>query len=113
MEQSAADSLLAVENIDVLRRNGFEIEVDEDATPGEAHRLCLVAQPTSKSTVFDMKGQDMLDSDIALLTCTFRSGRIASFDARPAGGTDGKVFQGKGNVRHACMQEERHDRNAS
>ena len=113
LELSAADALLAVENIDILRRNGFEIEVDEDATPGEAHRLCLVSQPTSKSTVFDMKGQDIPNSDIALLTCSIRSRRIASFDARPAGGTDGEVFQGKGNVRHACMQEERHDRNAS
>ena len=92
LELSAADTLLAAENIDILRRNGFEIEVNDDATPGEADRLCLVAQPTSKSVVFDMKGQVVFHGDIALLTCSIRSRRVASFDARPAGGTDGEVF---------------------
>lgn len=48
--------MLAIENMDVLKRNGFEIDLDEDPAPGLAHRLKLVAQPVSKSTVFDMKG---------------------------------------------------------
>ncbi|TFY64260.1 hypothetical protein EVJ58_g2745 [Rhodofomes roseus] len=60
LEFAAADALLATENIDILRRNGFEIKVDEDAIPGEGHRLHLVAQPTSKSTVFDMKDLEEL-----------------------------------------------------
>ncbi|KZT67843.1 DNA mismatch repair protein MutL [Daedalea quercina L-15889] len=60
LELAAADVLLVTENIDVLRRNGFEIEVDEDAVPGDGHRLHLVAQPTSKSTVFDMKDLEEL-----------------------------------------------------
>ena len=43
----------------MLRQNGFEIEADEedvDMTSGKVRRLNLVAQPVSKSTVFDMKG---------------------------------------------------------
>lgn len=49
--------MLAIENMGVLRQNGFEVDVDDDTTSGLAHRLKLVAQPVSKSTVFDMKGQ--------------------------------------------------------
>ena len=50
---TAADELLAIENMDVLRQNGFEVEVDN----GEGtHHLKLVAQPVSKDTTFDMKG---------------------------------------------------------
>lgn len=60
--------------------------------PGEGDRLCLVAQPTSKSTIFDMQGQHVLNGDIVLLTCSVRSRRTASFDARPAGRADGEVF---------------------
>ncbi|KAI0920198.1 hypothetical protein AcV5_010002 [Taiwanofungus camphoratus] len=60
LELTAADELLATENIDVLRQNGFEIDLDGDVAPGEGHRLRLVAQPTSKSTVFDMKDLEEL-----------------------------------------------------
>ena len=56
LELTAADELLATENIEVLRQNGFEIEVDDGAYSGQGSRLKLVAQPISKSTVFDMKG---------------------------------------------------------
>jgi len=56
LELTAADELLAVENIEVLRQNGFDVNVDEDAGSGLGHRLELVAQPVSKSTNFDMKG---------------------------------------------------------
>ena len=52
---TAADEVLAIENIEILRQNGFEVEVeDEDEVGG--HRLKLVAQPVSKDTAFDMKG---------------------------------------------------------
>jgi DNA mismatch repair protein PMS2 len=58
LELTAADELLAVENIEVLRQNGFEIDVngDKDTPAGNGQRLRLVAQPVSKSTVFDTKG---------------------------------------------------------
>jgi DNA mismatch repair protein PMS2 len=67
LELTAADEMLAIENMDVLQRNGFEVDVDEVTTSGLAHRLKLVAQPVSKSTVFDMKGQQWLMS-INILT---------------------------------------------
>ncbi|KAG6887789.1 hypothetical protein C0992_010743, partial [Termitomyces sp. T32_za158] len=61
MELTAADELVALENLDVLRRNGFEVEEagEEDGVrPGD--RLQLVAQPVSKSTTFDMKDMEEL-----------------------------------------------------
>ena len=49
--------MIAIENVDVLRQNGFEIDVDEEGSEGSSgSRLKLTAQPVSKSTVFDMKG---------------------------------------------------------
>lgn len=56
LELTAADELLAIENIEVLRKNGFEIEIDE-ASVGQGSRLHLTAKPTSGSTDFDIKGQ--------------------------------------------------------
>ena len=44
-----------MENLDVLQRNGFEVGVSEDGM-GTAEELVLIAQPVSKSTVFDMRG---------------------------------------------------------
>ncbi|KXN83171.1 Mismatch repair endonuclease PMS2 [Leucoagaricus sp. SymC.cos] len=58
LELTASDELVATENIDVLRKNGFEIDVDEVAQSGT--RLQLTAQPVSKSTVFDMKDLEEL-----------------------------------------------------
>ncbi|OCH89384.1 DNA mismatch repair protein MutL [Obba rivulosa] len=60
LELTAADELLAAENIDVLRQNGFEVEIDEIAAPGQGSKLKLVAQPISKNTVFDMKDLEEL-----------------------------------------------------
>jgi DNA mismatch repair protein PMS2 len=57
LELTAADELLAMENIAVLRQNGFEIEIDEAASVGQGSKLHLTAKPTSGSTDFDMKGQ--------------------------------------------------------
>ena len=54
LELTASDELLAMENIEVLRQNGFEIEIDEVA--GLGNKLHLAAKPMSGSTVFDMKG---------------------------------------------------------
>jgi hypothetical protein len=57
LELTAADELLALENIDVLRQNGFEIINEVGDVSGQSRQLKLVAQPVSKSTVFDMKGR--------------------------------------------------------
>jgi DNA mismatch repair protein PMS2 len=56
MELTASDELLAMENMDILNQNGFEVEVDGEGECGHGCRLKLTAQPISKSTVFDMKG---------------------------------------------------------
>lgn len=74
---TAADELVALENMDVLKRNGFEvgpvevsagvdhqagaadIECDEEESSPNA-RLHLMAQPISKDTVFDMKDLEEL-----------------------------------------------------
>ncbi|KAH9852812.1 hypothetical protein C2E23DRAFT_729924 [Lenzites betulinus] len=58
LELTAADELVALENLDVLRQNGFELEVCEDRPPGQ--RVRLDAQPISKSTVFDTKDLEEL-----------------------------------------------------
>lgn len=54
LELTAADEITAIENVDVLRSNGFEVSVNEEASVGQ--RLHLTAQPQSKGTVFDMRG---------------------------------------------------------
>ena len=56
MELTASDEIVAIENLDVLQQNGFEVEVDE-SEGSQGGRLKLTAQPISKSTVFDMKGR--------------------------------------------------------
>ncbi|GAA5839580.1 hypothetical protein JCM9279_005986 [Rhodotorula babjevae] len=48
---ASADELTAMEHVDLLRLNGFDVLVDEDADVGE--RVKLIAQPVSKDTVFD------------------------------------------------------------
>ncbi|KAH7907597.1 MutL C terminal dimerization domain-containing protein [Hygrophoropsis aurantiaca] len=55
LQLTAADELLALENLDILKQNGFEVAQRETDTSGEEHRLELMAQPVSKSTTFDMK----------------------------------------------------------
>ncbi|EKM74869.1 hypothetical protein AGABI1DRAFT_19077, partial [Agaricus bisporus var. burnettii JB137-S8] len=58
LELTASEELVATENIDILRKNGFEVDVNETALPG--NRLILTAQPVSKSTVFDTKDLEEL-----------------------------------------------------
>ncbi|KDR71586.1 hypothetical protein GALMADRAFT_75007 [Galerina marginata CBS 339.88] len=55
LELTASDEMLALENMGILRQNGFEIDVEEEQSVGQGSRLKLTAQPVSKSTVFDMK----------------------------------------------------------
>lgn len=56
LQLTAADEIVAMENLDVLRANGFEVEIDEDQPPGRGERVKLVAMPVSKETVFDYRG---------------------------------------------------------
>ena len=54
---TAGDEIVAVENLDILRSNGFEVEIDEDQIPGRGERIKLSAMPVSKETTFDFKGE--------------------------------------------------------
>lgn len=56
LELTASDEMVALENINVLQQNGFEIDVDAEASVGQGNKLKLAAQPVSKNTTFDMKG---------------------------------------------------------
>lgn len=71
LELTAADELLAVENIDVLRQNGFELEVSEERAPGQ--RVKLAAQAISKSTVFDVKGERKPFSRVPARRCSMQA----------------------------------------
>ncbi|KAJ7607775.1 hypothetical protein DFH06DRAFT_1066494 [Mycena polygramma] len=59
LELTAGDELLALENLDVLRQNGFEVETGAEGAT-QSPRLSLTAQPISKDTVFDMKDLEEL-----------------------------------------------------
>ena len=84
LDLPASDEMLAIEHEEVLRYNGFEIEIDEEAPIGQ--RLHLVAMPISKSTkktefTFDGECGGSLcgaSSDLAL-----RLGGTAVFITRP------------------------------
>ncbi|KAN0062513.1 ATP-binding mismatch repair protein [Thecaphora frezii] len=58
LELSASDELVASEHIETLKRNGFEIEVEENGLPGR--RVRLVSQPVSRGTVFGVKDLEEL-----------------------------------------------------
>ncbi|KAI1786255.1 DNA mismatch repair protein MutL [Ganoderma leucocontextum] len=54
LELTAADELVVLENMDVLRQNGFELDVAEDRPAGQ--RVRMTAHPVSGTTKFDAKG---------------------------------------------------------
>lgn len=56
MQLTAADEIVAMENMDMLKSNGFEVVIDEDAPPGRGERVALKAMPVSKETTFDFTG---------------------------------------------------------
>lgn len=56
LELTAADELVAIENMDLLQQNGFELQVDEAAAAGQGTKLKVTAIPVSKSTEFGMTG---------------------------------------------------------
>lgn len=53
---TAADELMAIDNMDILNRNGFDIVIDDSEDRDHSKsRLSLVGQPVSKSVTFNMK----------------------------------------------------------
>ncbi|KAH9971896.1 hypothetical protein BJV74DRAFT_889259 [Russula compacta] len=52
---TAADELVALENMGVLQKNGFEVALDGDQPAGR--RLKLLAQPVCKNTESDIEGE--------------------------------------------------------
>ncbi|KAG8971841.1 hypothetical protein FRB90_010376, partial [Tulasnella sp. 427] len=59
LELSAADELLAADNTELLRKNGFEVAIKSTGMD-ERERVYLTAQPVSKSTIFDFKDLEEL-----------------------------------------------------
>ncbi|CAG8617642.1 670_t:CDS:2, partial [Diversispora eburnea] len=53
LELTAAEEMVAIENIKILQANGFELEIDHDAKP--TNKLKLLSQPVSKNTIFGVK----------------------------------------------------------
>ncbi|WVQ62142.1 uncharacterized protein L199_000280 [Kwoniella botswanensis] len=60
LQLTASDEIVAMENLDILSKNGFDVKVDEDALPGKGERINLVAMPVSKETTFDIKDLEQL-----------------------------------------------------
>ncbi len=54
LKLTAADELVALENMSVLQQSGFEVALEEAQLAGRRPRL--VAQPVSKNAKFDIQG---------------------------------------------------------
>lgn len=52
---SAQDEMVAIDHAPLLRMNGFDISIDEDAEMG--HRVKLLSHPVSKDIKFGVDGQ--------------------------------------------------------
>ncbi|KAK6336662.1 hypothetical protein TWF718_009457 [Orbilia javanica] len=53
LELSAMDELVVMDNMEVLKKNGFVVEIDDEGPVGK--RCRLVSLPMSKDKVFDLK----------------------------------------------------------
>lgn len=62
LQLTAGDEIVAIENLDILKTNGFEVIVDEDKAPGRGERIALSAMPVSKETTFDFKGEPLISA---------------------------------------------------
>ncbi|WVQ97418.1 hypothetical protein IAU59_004531 [Kwoniella sp. CBS 9459] len=60
LQLTAGDEIVAMENLDILHRNGFDVKVDEEALPGRGEKISLLAMPVSKDTTFDFKDLEQL-----------------------------------------------------
>ncbi|OXG12257.1 DNA mismatch repair protein PMS2 [Cryptococcus neoformans Tu401-1] len=69
---TAGDEIIAMENIDILNANGFDVHVDENKPAGKGERISLLSMPVSKETVFDFKDLEQLL-------------QLLSDDSRPSG----------------------------
>lgn len=116
LELTAADELVAMENLDVLRSNGFEVVIDDDAPVGHGERVKLVAQPVSKGTTFTVKGMKKLHTSSVkrfnryILT---RLRRAPALNARSAKRSNGAVLESTSHVCNASMSEKCHGWDAS
>lgn len=111
LELSVVDELVALDNIDMLKKNGFVLQVDKDAPTGERPKVRLVAQPMSKDTMFDMKGGPHLG--LLLWLTRHRPRGDSTPDERRKCERDGAVFQGPGDVCDARVSEFDHDWNCA
>ncbi|CAI2191264.1 5655_t:CDS:10, partial [Funneliformis geosporum] len=58
LELTVAEELVAIENLEILQANGFDFDIDYDASP--TNKLKLLSQPMSKNTVFGVKDLEEL-----------------------------------------------------
>lgn len=72
LQLTSGDEIVAMENLEILRSNGFEVDIYDDKAPGRGEKINLVAMPVSKDTTFDFKDLEQLL-------------HILSDGARPAG----------------------------
>lgn len=85
---TAGDEIVAMENIDILNANGFDVHVDETKPAGRGERISLLAIPVSKETVFDFKGTRPFFSSSLLkdhMTDLEQLLQLLSDDSRPSG----------------------------
>nr|ODN79100.1 DNA mismatch repair protein PMS1 [Cryptococcus depauperatus CBS 7841] len=57
---TAGDEIIAMENLDILNANGFNVQIDNDKPAGRGEKISLVAMPVSKETTFDFKDLEQL-----------------------------------------------------
>ncbi|KAJ1651619.1 ATP-binding mismatch repair protein [Dispira simplex] len=62
LELSVTEELVALEHLDVLRKNGFQLEFDNGGLPGQ--RLRLKSQPFVDHTLFDIQDLEELISKL-------------------------------------------------
>lgn len=55
IEMTASEEMVAIDNLDILKLNGFDIQVDYEAPPTQ--RIKIISQPVSKNTMFNTKGR--------------------------------------------------------
>ncbi|KAI9279945.1 hypothetical protein BC943DRAFT_331431 [Umbelopsis sp. AD052] len=53
IELTASEEMVAMDNLDILKSNGFDIRIDEDAPPTQ--KIKIISQPVSKNTMFNTK----------------------------------------------------------
>ncbi|KAI8062112.1 hypothetical protein BC940DRAFT_309564 [Gongronella butleri] len=53
LELTSSEELLVMDNLDIFRANGFEIQVDEAAEPTQ--RIRIISQPASRNTLLDKR----------------------------------------------------------